>query len=208
MGKDKISAVADMATIRTRIYNVRGKNVMIDRDLALLYQVENRALKQAVRRNPDRFPEDFMFRMTKDECNYLLLSGVSQNVIPSQYNIGASEMFVFTEQGVAMLSAVLRSPIATIMSVNIMRAFVEMRERIVSLSENSLQIENLRLELQNQKAYIEDILRDQNDCNELMQGQLDALTDSMTELSIKVDTLTLTQKMPRKPVGFVVPKNK
>ena len=92
MGKDKISAVADMATIRTRIYNVRGKNVMIDRDLALLYQVENRALKQAVRRNPDRFPEDFMFRMTKDECNYLLLSGVSQNVIPSQYNIGASEM--------------------------------------------------------------------------------------------------------------------
>ena len=165
MGKDKISAVADMATIRTRIYNVRGKNVMIDRDLALLYQVENRALKQAVRRNPDRFPEDFMFRMTKDECNYLLLSGVSQNVIPSQYNIGASEMFVFTEQGVAMLSAVLRSPIATIMSVNIMRAFVEMRERIVSLSENSLQIENLLLELQNQKAYIEDILRDQNDCN-------------------------------------------
>lgn len=208
MGKDKISAVADMATIRTRIYNVRGKNVMIDRDLALLYQVENRALKQAVRRNPDRFPEDFMFRMTKDECNYLLLSGVSQNVIPSQYNIGASEMFVFTEQGVAMLSAVLRSPIATIMSVNIMRAFVEMRERIVSLSENSLQIENLRLELQNQKAYIEDILRDQNDCNELMQGQLDALTDSMTELSIKVDSLTQTQKKPRKPVEFVVPTNK
>jgi len=71
-----------------------------------------------------------------------------------------------------------------------------------------LQIENLRLELQNQKAYIEDILRDQNDCNELMQGQLDALTDSMTELSIKVDSLTQTQKKPRKPVGFVVPTNK
>ncbi len=89
-----------------------------------------------------------------------------------------------------------------------MRAFVEMRERIVNLSENTLQIENLRLELQNQKAYIEEILHDQNDCNELMQGQLDALTDSMTELSMKVNSLTQTVKKPRKPVGFVIPDNK
>ena len=208
MKNEQLPIVADLATIRTRIYNVRGKNVMIDKDLALLYQVENRVLKQAVRRNPDRFPEDFMFRLTKDESNSLISSGVSQNVIPIRYNVGASEMFAFTEQGVAMLSAVLRSPIATIMSVNIMRAFVEMRERIVNLSENTLQIENLRLELQNQKAYIEEILHDQNDCNELMQGQLDALTDSMTELSMKVNSLTQTVKKPRKPVGFVIPDNK
>ena len=208
MKNEQLPIVADLATIRTRIYNVRGKNVMIDKDLASLYQVENRVLKQAVRRNPDRFPEDFMFRLTKDECNSLISSGVSQNVIPIRYNVGASEMFAFTEQGVAMLSAVLRSPIATIMSVNIMRAFVEMRERIVNLSENTLQIENLRLELQNQKAYIEEILHDQNDCNELMQAQLDALTDSMTELSVKVNSLTQTVKKPRKPVGFVIPDNK
>ncbi|MBP5583678.1 MAG: ORF6N domain-containing protein [Bacteroidales bacterium] len=208
MKNEQLPTVVDLATIRTRIYNVRGKNVMIDRDLALLYQVENRALKQAVRRNPDRFPEDFMFRLTKDEYNSLIVSGVSQNVIPIRYNVGASEMFAFTEQGVAMLSAVLRSPIATVMSVNIMRAFVEMREQIINLSENTLQIENLRLELQNQKAYIEEILHDQNDCNELMQGQLDALTDSMTELSMKVNSLTQTVKKPRKPVGFVIPDNK
>ena len=116
--------------------------------------------------------------------------------------------YAFTELGVAMLSSVLRSPIAIQVNINIMRAFVEMRERIVSLSENSLQIENLRLELQNQKTYIEEILRDQNDCNELMQGQLDALTDSMTELSVKVDSLTQCAKKPRKPVGFVIPENK
>lgn len=143
MKNEQLPTVADLATIRTRIYNVRGKNVMIDKDLALLYQVENRVLKQAVRRNPDRFPEDFMFRLTKDESNSLISSGVSQNVIPIRYNVGASEMFAFTEQGVAMLSVVLRSPIATIMSVNIMRAFVEMRERIVNLSENTLQSEFL-----------------------------------------------------------------
>ena len=106
MKNEQLPTVADLATIRTRIYNVRGKNVMIDRDLALLYQVENRALKQAVRRNPDRFPEDFMFRLTKDEYNLLIFSGISQNVIPIRYNVGASEMFAFTEQGVAMLSAV------------------------------------------------------------------------------------------------------
>ena len=180
---------------------------MIDRDLALLYQVENRALKQSVRRNPDRFPDDFMFRLNKSECEQLILNGVSQNVIPSNYNIGASDMFAFTEQGVAMLSAVLRSPIATIMSVNIMRAFVEMREQMAQLSNNALHIENLRLELQNQKAYIEEILRDQNDTNELIQGQLDALTDSMAELSVKIDALNQGNKTKRTPIGFVIPKN-
>lgn len=199
--------VTDVATIRTRIYEVRGKRVMIDRDLALLYQVENRALKQSVRRNPDRFPDDFMFRLNKSECEQLILNGVSQNVIPPNYNIGASDMFAFTEQGVAMLSAVLRSPIATIMSVNIMRAFVEMREQMAQLSNNALHIENLRLELQNQKAYIEEILRDQNDTNELIQGQLDALTDSMAELSVKIDALNQGNKTKRTPIGFVIPKN-
>ena len=205
MEKEQLPEVANIAAIQTRIYEVRGKRVMIDRDLAILYQVENRALKQAVRRNPDRFPEDFMFPLTKDECKFVISSGVSQFVIPSNYNTSAFEMFAFTEQGIAMLSAVLRSPIAIKMSVNIMRAFVEMREQLRNLSDNSLQIENLKLELQNQKAYIEDILRDQNDTNDLMQGQLDALTDSMTELSVKVDSFTTTKKT-RKPVGFVIPK--
>jgi len=205
MAEKQLPEVAPIATIQTKIYEVRGKRIMIDRDLANLYQVENRALKQAVRRNPDRFPADFMFILTKEECNNVISSGVSHFVIPSNYNTSAFEMFAFTEQGIAMLSAVLRSPIAINMSVNIMRAFVAMREQLKNLSENLLQIENLKLELQNQKAYIEDILRDQNDTNELIQGQLDAITDSMTELSVKVDSLTIKEKK-RKPVGFVIPK--
>ena len=204
MKNEQLPTVADLATIRTRIYNVRGKNVMIDKDLAVLYGVETRQLNQAVKRNIERFPEDFMFQLTKEDfvrSQFVILEieqGKHLKYMP----------YAFTELGVAMLSSVLRSPIAIQVNINIMRAFVEMRERIVNLSENTLQIENLRLELQNQKAYIEEILHDQNDCNELMQAQLDALTDSMTELSVKVNSLTQTVKKPRKPVGFVIPDNK
>ena len=204
MKKEQLPTVADLATIRTRIYNVRGKNVMIDRDFAVLYGVETKKLNQAVKRNMERFPEDFLFQLTKEEC-------LRSQIVTLNMEQGTHLKYMpyaFTELGVAMLSSVLRSPIAIQVNINIMRAFVEMRERIVNLSENALQIENLRLELQNQKAYIEEILHDQNDCNELMQGQLDALTDSMTELSMKVNSLTKTVKKPRKPVGFVIPDNK
>ena len=204
MKNEQLQTVADLATIRTRIYNVRGKNVMIDKDLAVLYGVETRQLNQAVKRNIERFPEDFMFQLTKEDF-------VRSQIVILEMEQGKHLKYMpyaFTELGVAMLSSVLRSPIAIQVNINIMRAFVEMRERIVNLSENTLQIENLRLELQNQKAYIEEILHDQNDCNELMQGQLDALTDSMTELSMKVNSLTQTVKKPRKPVGFVIPDNK
>ena len=196
--------VTPVATIKTRIYEFRGVHVMIDKDLAMLYNVETKVLNQAVKRNIERFPEDFMFQLTKEECSrsqfVTLKSKQGENIKYLPY--------AFTELGIAMLSGILRSSIAIQVNINILRAFVEMRKQMKVLSENSLQIENLRLELQNQKAYVEDILRDQNDCNELMQGQLDALTDSMTELSIKVDSLTQTQKKPRKPVGFVVPTNK
>ena len=78
MERDKLQ----IADIRSRIYEVRRVRVMLDVDLARLYQVETRVLKQAVRRNPDRFPEDFMLRLTKEESNQLIHIGVSQNVIP------------------------------------------------------------------------------------------------------------------------------
>lgn len=105
---------------------------MIDRDLALLYGVENRALKQAVRRNPAKFPEDFMLRLSEDESNQLISSGVSQTVIPPDYNTGGTDMFAFTEQGVAMLATVLKSQRAADVSISIMRAFVAMRRFITS----------------------------------------------------------------------------
>ncbi len=81
----------DLQVIQNRIYEIRGQRVMLDFDLAELYQVETRALKQAVRRNIERFPEDFLFRLTKEEANRLITIGVSQNVISPDYNIGSSE---------------------------------------------------------------------------------------------------------------------
>mgnify|MGYP003183447704 CR=1 FL=1 len=95
----------DLQIIRNKIFEVRGCRVMLDYHLAELYQVETRALKQAVKRNIERFPSDFMFVLTKEEANLLLSIGVSQNVIPPDYNFGVAMPMAFTEQGVAMLSS-------------------------------------------------------------------------------------------------------
>ena len=92
-----------LVPIEKRIYVVRDTQVMIDLDLASLYDVENRSLRQAVRRNIDSFPEDFMFRLSQNEANNLIARGVSQSVIPPGYNTGGAEMFAFTEQGTAGL---------------------------------------------------------------------------------------------------------
>ena len=118
----------DLQVIQNKIFEVRGCRVMLDFHLAELYQVETRALKQAVKRNIGRFPSDFMFVLSKEEANLLLSIGVSQNVIPPDYNFGAALPMAFTEQGVAMLSSVLRSQTAIEVNISIMRAFVLMRQ--------------------------------------------------------------------------------
>ncbi len=125
--------------IEKKILAIRGKEVILDRDLAVLYDVETRALKQAVRRNMDRFPPDFMFELTNEEIDEL----VSQSVIPSKKYFGGAKPYVFTEQGVAMLSAVLTSPIAVQMSVRIMKAFVNIRQYMKNNSDLFLQVSRL-----------------------------------------------------------------
>ena len=120
----------ELTIIQSKIYEIRNCKVMLDFDLAEMYQVETRVLKQAVRRNIDRFPDDFMFRLSKEEANILINTGVSQNVIPKGYNSGGADIFAFTESGVAMLSSVLRSNTAIKMNINIMRAFVAVRQLI------------------------------------------------------------------------------
>ena len=112
-----------MADIEKRIYTMRGVQVMLDRDLATLYEVETRALKQAVKRNPARFPSDFMFELSENEIEAL----VSQSVIPSKKQLGGAKPLAFTEQGVSSLSAVLTSARAIEINIEIMRAFVKMR---------------------------------------------------------------------------------
>ena len=117
--------------IQSRIFTIRGIQLILDRDLAELYGVETRVLKQAVKRNIERFPEDFMIEATDEDINFM----VSQSVIPSKQHLGGAKPFMFTEQGVANLSSVLKSPIAIEINIKIMRAFVSMRRY---LSSNSL----------------------------------------------------------------------
>lgn len=110
--------------VALHIHFIRGENVMLDYDLATLYGVETRALKQAVKRNTKRFPEDFMFVLTNDEVHGL----VSQNVIPSKSYLGGALPMAFTEQGVAMLSGVLSSERAIEANITVMRTFVQIRK--------------------------------------------------------------------------------
>ena len=125
--------------IQTKIYELRGQKVMLDFDLAKLYEVETRALKQAVKRNLDHFPDDFMFTLTEKEVQLM----VSQNVIPSKKYFGGALPFAFTEQGVAMLSSVLKSKKAVEVNIAIMRAFVFVRQYALSHKDLTAKLKKL-----------------------------------------------------------------
>jgi len=126
--------------IQNRIYELRGQKVILDFDLAELYQVETRVLKQAVRRNIERFPKDFMFQLNKREWKVLIT--ICDN-LPKNLKFSPSMPFAFTEQGVAMLSSVLRSKKAIKINISIMRAFVVIREFALSHKELSQKITEL-----------------------------------------------------------------
>lgn len=114
--------------IESKILLIRGQKVMIDRDIAELYRVKSIALRQQVKRNKERFPEDFMFKLTKKEAETL----VSQNVIPLKKSLGGHLPYAFTEQGVAMLSSVLNSKRAILVNIQIMRAFTKLRKMLLT----------------------------------------------------------------------------
>jgi len=128
MGKlNKEIVVYNSSEIKKKIYTIRGEQVILDKDLAELYQVKAIRLREQVKRNINRFPSEFMFQLTEIESEFM----VSQNAIPSKQHLGGTLPYVFTEQGVAMLSAVLKSETAVKMSIQIMSAFVTMRKFLV-----------------------------------------------------------------------------
>lgn len=175
----------DLTSIQTKIYEIRGQRVMLDFDLAELYQVETRSLKQAVRRNIERFPEDFMFRLTKDESNHLINIGKSQNVIPPDYNIGSTELFAFTEMGVAMLSSVLRSKTAIQANIVIMRAFVAMRNYLLSSFAQSAELDELRRRVLALERGIENTNAAINDLSENNRQEFDDVYMALAALAEK-----------------------
>ena len=191
--------------IQSRIYEVRGVRVMLDFDLAALYQVETRVLKQAVRRNIERFPEDFLFRLTLEESNLLIYNGVSQIVIPPGYNPGGAEMFAFTEQGVAMLSGVLKSPRAIQVNISIMRAFVAMRNYIMSTRHIEAELAELRAKLELLERNDEETLAAVNDLSEDMRGEIADIYQAIAALSVKVHQSVADQ--PRQKIGFKTGKD-
>ncbi|MCL2155596.1 MAG: ORF6N domain-containing protein [Leptospirales bacterium] len=129
----------ELLKIQNMIYEIRGYNVMFDSDLAALYQVETKYLNRIVKRNIKRFPEDFMFQLTKSEFSDLRCQFVTSSWGGSRYN-----PYVFTEQGIAMLSGLLHSDIAINVNINIMRAFVQLRYYVLSLTDSNKQIAELR----------------------------------------------------------------
>lgn len=184
--------------IQSKIYEIRGQRVMLDFDLAELYQVETRALKQAVRRNIERFPKDFMFEITEPEYNYLKNSLTSQIVISNERGGRRYMPFAFTEQGVAMLSSVLRSRTAIQVNIAIMRAFVAMRNYITTTTTVTAELSEIRARLALLERADEDNAEAVNDLSEDMRKELDNIYEAIAALSVRIPEV----KKPREPIGF------
>ena len=202
-------------SIQQQILVVRDQRVMLDFELAALYGVETKALNQAVKRNIERFPADFMFQLTQGEWN-LVSNNItilqsqnvtakseenadfevlqSQNATARKRSKSRSLPYAFTELGVAMLSSVLRSTTAIQVNISIMRAFVAFRHLASQpLPESNVE---LRKEIQALRNELEEILSDQNDINEMTQAQLDAISEALAELQAK-------PRPQRQRIGFV-----
>ncbi len=224
----------EIQTIQSKIYEIRGQRVMLDRDLAAMYGVETKVLNQAVKRNIERFPEDFMFQLTKGELEILTNrvrlsqsstadspvntanSNLMSQIVTSRFfdktdksdsqNWGGSrkQPYAFTENGVAMLSSVLRSPFAIQVNIGIMRAFTEFRKMATALTlpNTAADVAQLRKDFEELKHDIEDILHDQNDINESTRMQLDAFSAALAELQSKEP-----RQKPRRRIGFIQDDN-
>ncbi len=163
---------------------------MIDRDLASLYSVETKVLNQAVKRNIDRFPEDFMFQLTDVETDELVTNCDRFSTLKHS----SVAPHAFTEHGVVMLASVLRSDIAVRVSVKITRAFVAMRQMLKLTPTERINL--LEQEVHGIKGYIEELLIDQNDINEETRAQLDAISEALAQLQS-------SSRPPRRPIlGF------
>jgi hypothetical protein len=145
----------NLTVIQQKIYEVRGLRIMLDKDLADIYEVETRTLKQSVKRNVGRFPKDFMFQLTNKEVESL----VSQNVIPSKSYFGGSLPYAFTEHGVSMLASILRSSKAIKMNIAIIRAFIALRELALTYKELSQKLTELEKKYDKQFKEVFDVLR-------------------------------------------------
>ena len=189
----------ELNIIQNKIYQVRGVRVMLDFDLAELYQVETKVLKQTVRRNLDRFPEDFMFELTEQEHNSLIISLRSQ-IVTSNNKGGRRYMpFAFTEHGVIMLASLLRSDTAIQTSIKITRAFVAMRNYIMSTQHLESELAVLKAKLELLERNDEENLEAINDLSEDVRHEIDNIYMAIAALSVKPAD---ESDKPVKKIGF------
>ena len=191
--------MADLQVIQDKIYEIRGQRVMLDRDLAEMYGVTTSALNQSVKRNAQRFPEEFMFRISKTEWENMS----SQFVTTSRVKRPKTSLpYAFTEQGVAMLSAVLRSGMAIQVSISIMKAFVAMRNYITTATTVTSELAEIRAKLALLERADEDNAEAVNDLSEDMRKELDNIYEAIAALSVKVPQA----RRPARPIGFKLPE--
>ena len=175
--------------IQSKIYEIRGQKVMLDRDLAEMYGVQTKALNQAVKRNIDRFPE-----LTSEETQ----NWRSQFVTSNSIKMGVRRNpYAFTELGVAMLSSVLNSKTAIQINMGIMRAFVAVRQMVALPKTDKLT--ELQNEVKELKDYIEEVFADYNDINDDTRMQLELINQTLAELQAKKKL----EEKPRRKIGFI-----
>lgn len=150
-----MDSIVPVEVVERKIYLIRGQKVMLDKDLAVLYGVKPIRLREQVKRNIRRFPNDFMFQLNEKEIN----SMVSQNAIPSRKYLGGYKPYVFTEQGVAMLATVLNSERAVQVNIAIMRVFVKLREMIACNKDLARKLENMEKKYDAQFKVVFDAIR-------------------------------------------------
>ena len=180
----------DIQIIQNKIYEIRGRRVMLDFDLANLYQVETKRLKESVRRNIERFEgEDFMFELSEEEYNVLkdrLRSQIASLEIDGKGKYPKYSPFAFTEEGVAMLSGVLRSSVAVQVNRAIMRAFVAMNNYLIQVSQYSAELAELRSRLLLVEREVRENLEAMNDLSEDVRRDFDTVFEAIGALSVKL----------------------
>ena len=179
--------------IQSKIYEIRGQRVMLDRDLAELYQVTTSALNQAVKRNSKRFPPDFMFQLTNQE-----FANLKSQFVTSSWGGIRKMPYAFTEQGVAMLSGLLNSDIAINANIAIMRAFVAMRNYITTTTQITAELAEIRVKLALLERADADNAEAVSDLSEDMRQELDNIYQAIGALSVKLPQA----KKPGNPTGF------
>ena len=191
----------DHLQIKTKIHTIRNQRVILDSDLAEMYTIETKRLKEAVRRNMERFEgDDFMFKLTKNEIVELSRTQIATLNNGRGQNIKYAP-FAFTELGVAMLSSVLNSKTAIEINRGIMRTFVFLRQSLST--QPALEIEKVKDEIAKLKEYINEVFTDYNDINEDTRIQIELINTALAELQ----STNKTDKNPRRAIGFHTERN-